>query len=262
MRVIPVIDLLEGQAVHAVRGERENYRPVQSVLCNTPDPMTLALAFRDRLGLNEIYIADLNAIQRSAGMGHRHLIAALAGTRKIKILLDAGISRVADARAWLSRGIHKAVIGAETLRHWTALQEIPAAIDGNRLIFSLDLRSGKILSRCREFAALPPLDAIECLESAGWREIIILELSRVGSGQGIDHALVAEARARFPQLKLLAGGGLFEPAQLPALESLGIDGLLVATALHQGIITAQHLSALGGTREQGRSTPPGGGAFT
>jgi len=223
--------------------------------------MTLASAFRDRLGLNEIYIADLNAIQRSAGISHRHLIAALAATQKIKILLDAGISRVEDARAWLNIGIHKAVIGAETLRHWTALEEIPAAIDGNRLTFSLDIRAGKILSRCPEFAALSPLDAIGCLKSAGWREIIILELSRVGSGQGIDHALVAEARARFPELKLLAGGGLFEPAQLVELESLGIDGLLVATALHQGIITAQHLSALGGTRKQRQGAPPGGGAF-
>ena len=88
MRLIPVIDLLDGQAVHAVIGKREHYRPVKSVLCDTPDPFEVATAFRDRLGLNEIYIADLDAIQGARQVNHREMIAALAGEEDLNIILD------------------------------------------------------------------------------------------------------------------------------------------------------------------------------
>jgi phosphoribosylformimino-5-aminoimidazole carboxamide ribotide isomerase len=244
MRVIPVIDLLDDRVVHAVRGERQNYRPVQSVLCDTPDPIMIARSFRDSLGLNELYIADLNSIQRSGGTGHRQLIAALARHEKLDIILDAGISKIEDALAWLDLGVHKVIVGAETLDSFAAIGHFPSNMDPGRLVFSLDLRSGQILSCCPELAATPPLEALEQLQSAGWQEIILLDLSRVGSEGGVDQAFANEVRVRLPRLNLLVGGGIAGPEQLGELQSIGIAGVLVATALHRGIITAQNLSTI------------------
>jgi phosphoribosylformimino-5-aminoimidazole carboxamide ribotide isomerase len=245
MRLIPVIDLLEGQAVHAIRGERQNYCPVKSVLCDTPDPVMIARAFRDLLGLNEIYLADLNSIQGSHLAGHRHLIKALARSENFNIILDAGISEIADAAAWIDMGIHKVVVGAETLRAFNTLQKLPAAFERDRLVFSLDTRAGKILSPCAELAAMSPIEALDHLRSFGWREVIILDLGRVGTGRGIDRKIVLEAQDKFPDLHLLVGGGLATPEQLVELRNSGIAGVLVATVLHSGIITAQHLSTAG-----------------
>jgi len=242
MRLIPVIDLLDGQVVHAIRGQRKNYRPVKSVLCDIPDPIKLARAFRDRLGLNEIYIADLNAIQGSGRTDHRDQIAALAQSESLNIMLDAGISSLKDIQAWLRLGIHKAVIGAETLNRLAVVREIPARIVPDRIVFSLDLRAGKILSNCPEFAALSPLAALEHLQSAGWKEVILLDLGRVGSGGGVDRTLVNEVRAKHAGLSLLVGGGISNPEQLLELQSLGVAGVLVATALHRGAIAPQHLT--------------------
>jgi hypothetical protein len=62
LRVVPVIDLKEGTAVHTVRGERERYRPVRSVLVGDDgDPHALGRAFRFELGLDELYVAALHA---------------------------------------------------------------------------------------------------------------------------------------------------------------------------------------------------------
>ena len=58
-RVIPVLDLKDGQAVHAVAGQRSHYQPVRSILHPSADPMDLARAFRDMLGLHKLYLADL-----------------------------------------------------------------------------------------------------------------------------------------------------------------------------------------------------------
>lgn len=242
--MIPVIDLMNNQAVHAAAGERKDYKPVQSLLCRSSDPLEIAGAFRDTLGLDEIYVADLDAIRDRHSKRHGDTIGKLVAREKIRVLLDAGISGPESVGRWLDLGIHKAVVGSETLDDWSALRDIPAAFDGSRLVFSLDCRNGKILSKCPELAAMPPAEAFKHLESSGWREIILLDLARVGSGMGIDRSWIVQAQASLPGLTLLAGGGITGPEELKELHSLGISGVLVATALHNGAIGPQHIRAL------------------
>lgn len=239
-----MLDLLNGQTVHAIKGERARYQPIKSVLCNTPDPLAVARAFRDRLGLNEVYIADLNAIQYSGKTIHREVITALALRENLDIILDAGIPNLEDAKAWLDCGVRKVAIGSETLRAWDALQSLPTALEPDRLIFSLDFQSGKILSQCPLLAATPPLQTLNHLYRAGWREVILLDLSRVGSEKGVDYELAAKAQALFPELQLLIGGGISTPEELLELKSAGVSGVLTATALHKGIIDSQFISGL------------------
>jgi phosphoribosylformimino-5-aminoimidazole carboxamide ribotide isomerase len=240
MRLIPVIDLLNNQAVHAVRGKRKHYKPVKSVLCNSSDPLEIAVSFRDKLGLNEIYIADLDALQDSDRTKHRNLIEHLSSREGFRILLDAGISGAGEAQNLLNTGIYRVIIGAETLNSMNALKDIPSSVDPGRLIFSLDCRNGEIISACPELAGLSPINALEHLESSGWREVILLDLARAGSGLGIDCSLIIEAQAGFPELTLLAGGGITGPEELSRLQSLGVGGVLVATAFHNGTIGPQH----------------------
>jgi phosphoribosylformimino-5-aminoimidazole carboxamide ribotide isomerase len=243
MRIIPVIDLLDGHVVHAIKGERQYYQPVKSVLCNSHDPIAIARAFRDQLGLCEIYIADLNAIQNAGRDNHKEVLEILARRERINIILDAGVCDIETARTWFDLGIHKIIIGSETLREWDALHRIPVAIASDRLVFSLDLRAGNILSQCPALAAMEPMEALEHLHSAGWMEIVLLDLKRVGSEAGADDILAAGAHSAFPELRLLIGGGLSNPEQLVELEAKGIAGVLAATAFHRGIIRAEHISA-------------------
>jgi phosphoribosylformimino-5-aminoimidazole carboxamide ribotide isomerase len=241
---------MDGQAVHAIRGEREHYQPVKSILCATSDPLEVARAFHNKLGLDEIYVADLNAIQRSDEIRHREVISELTRKEKMNILLDAGITEVETVRAWLELGIRRIVIGSETLRNVADLEKFPARVDRNRLSFSIDSRDGKTLSRCPDLSAMPPMRILQQLSWSGWLEVIFLNLSRVGSEKGTDRALLAEARAEFPDLSLLVGGGIAGPQEIIELRSMGIAGVLTATALHRGTITAQHLSAATESPEQ------------
>jgi phosphoribosylformimino-5-aminoimidazole carboxamide ribotide isomerase len=244
MRLIPVIDLLNGQAVHAVKGDRSKYLPVRSVLCGKPDPTMIARAFRDILRLNEIYVADLNAIQNTHHMGHRDLIASLARNERVDVILDAGISNVEEALTCFGLGIRKAIIGSETLRDFSCIRKFHDRIDPDRLVFSLDIRAGKVLSRCPELTAMSPVELLSLLQQAGWHEVILLDLDRVGSEEGLDRAFVLKMQTSFPDLNILVGGGMANPEQLVQLRSLGVAGVLLATALHRGIVTARHISEL------------------
>jgi phosphoribosylformimino-5-aminoimidazole carboxamide ribotide isomerase len=244
MRIIPVIDLLDGLVVHAIKGHRQYYQPVKSALCDSQDPAAIARAFRDRLKLSEIYIADLNAIQSAGRSNHKNVIENLVRRERLRIILDAGVSDIENARAWLDLGIHKIVIASETLREWNVLHSFPAAIAGDRLVFSLDLRAGIILSQCPALAAMKPMEALNHLDSSGWQQIILLDLNRVGSEEGADDILATGALSAFPEMQFMVGGGISNPDQLNELHAKGVSGVLIATAFHRGMIRAEHFSSL------------------
>jgi phosphoribosylformimino-5-aminoimidazole carboxamide ribotide isomerase len=241
MRVVGVIDLKDGTAVHAVRGERERYRPVSGVIGGDDgDALALARGLRNELGIEEIYVADLDAIV--GGNGHAALLRALAG--EARLMVDAGVSEPAQARALLDLGAHRVIAGTETLSGPEALDRLLAELPAGALILSVDLRDGRVLSPDGMLAGLPALDAVARLNRPGLREAIVLDLARVGSGAGPDVALIAEIHDAFPDLDLLAGGGVRDVDDLRALDAAGAAGTLVATALHRGVIGPGELAEL------------------
>jgi phosphoribosylformimino-5-aminoimidazole carboxamide ribotide isomerase len=240
MRVIPVIDLKGGVAVHAVRGDRERYRPLRSRIAEDADPVHVTRAVRDRLGLDELYVADLDAI--AGGPGHPDVVTALA--REARVMVDAGAATAAAVERLLALGVARVVIGTESLPGVGAFEELRRELPGAPLVLSLDLRAGRMLSPDAALAGMAPAAALARLADAGAREAVVLDLARVGSGEGPDVALLGELRARVPGVELLAGGGVRDAADLRALAAAGAAGALVATALHGGAIGADELRAL------------------
>ena len=241
MRVIPVIDLKGGAAVHAVRGERERYRPLRSEIVDGSDPVRVARAVREAFGLEELYVADLDAI--GGGHLHRDVVAALAA--EARVMIDAGATDVAAVGLLLELGAAGVVIGTESLTDQAALERLRAELPDAPLVLSLDLRAGQVLSPDPELARLGAPDSLARLERSGVRDTIVLDLARVGSGAGPDVALVSRLHASLPSLELLAGGGVRDVADLRALAAAGAAGALVATALHGGAIGPEQLRALG-----------------
>ena len=238
MRVIPVIDLKGGVAVHGVRGDRERYRPLRSRIAAGSDPLQLAGAVRERFGLDELYVADLDAI--GGGPGSPAVVAALA--RVARVMVDAGAATAPAVARLLELGVAEVVIGTESLPGAEAFQKLRAELPDAPLVLSLDLRGGRLLSPDPALDGLAAADALARLEGA--KEAILLDLMRVGSGAGPDVTLMGELHARFPDTELLAGGGVRDAADLRALAGAGASGALVATALHGGAIGTGDLRAL------------------
>jgi phosphoribosylformimino-5-aminoimidazole carboxamide ribotide isomerase len=241
MRVIPVIDLKRGVAVHAVRGDRERYRPLRSRIAEGSDPVHLTRALRDRFGLDELYVADLDAI--AGGPGSPDVIAALA--REARVMVDAGAAAATAVARLLELGVARVVIGTESLPDAAAFRRLRTELADAPLVLSLDLRGGQVVSPDPALAGASAVEALARLGDAGAREAIVLDLARVGSGEGPDVMLLGELRSRFPDVALLAGGGVRHAGDLRALADAGAAGALVATALHGGAIGPDELRALG-----------------
>jgi len=143
MKVIPVIDVLNGVAVHGVRGERERYQPLKSVLCRSVDPLEIALTF-ESLGFGSLYLADLDAILgKSANFNvYRQIMTETC----LDLMVDAGIADFARPEEVLATEVSKIVVGSETLESLDFLGQAVKAFGEDRVVVSIDLKEGKVYS--------------------------------------------------------------------------------------------------------------------
>jgi phosphoribosylformimino-5-aminoimidazole carboxamide ribotide isomerase len=246
MRVVGVLDLVAGRAVHARGGKRESYQPVPAVAgspIEVGDALALATAYLNRLGVAELYVADLDAILGFPSQdGLITGVAALAAP----LWLDAGVSSGDQARHSLALGAARVVVGLETLPSYEALENVCRAVTGSRVAFSLDLRDGRPILAAKNSEAgpdTPPHEIAARAAAAGVGAVVVLDLARVGGGNGLDVDLIARVRQVTPGLTLLAGGGVRGLDDLRRLADAGCDGALVATALYDGGLTAVAIAA-------------------
>ena len=236
MNVVGVIDLLGGRAVHARGGERSLYLPVAGPNANTRagDPVALARFYLDRLALSTLYVADLDAI-----LGRAPQAAAVRAIAELDaaVWVDAGVRAIGDARAVIAVGAARAIVGLETLPSYAALPEICDAI-GGQVVFSLDLRNGRPLTGGGVDTSETPGAIARRAAAAGVSAVSVLDLALVGTGSGPDVSVFRAVREAVPDIPLLAGGGVGCLDDIERLASAGCDGVLVATALLDGRLSA------------------------
>ena len=251
MKVIPVLDILGDKVVRGVAGRRDEYRPIVTRLTTQAAPLLLAQAFREHFSLNMLYVADLDAILY--GRAHHDLYAQLAADG-FELLVDAGVSDADRAAQLLEGGVAAVVIGLETCPDPEQLRRCCRELGPDRLIFSLDMKEGRPLGDVTLWDTSDPGQiAIAALE-AGVRRLIVLDLAQVGVGGGVGTTdLCRRLFDRYPESRLITGGGVRDRADLESLSRIGIEGVLVASALHDGKLTRADVESVAGDGEMGRS---------
>jgi phosphoribosylformimino-5-aminoimidazole carboxamide ribotide isomerase len=230
MEIIPVIDLKRGTVVHARMGCRERYRPIETPLARTSDPLDVLTGLLSIHPFRTLYIADLDAI---AGTGDNDLsLRTLKQAQpQITFWVDNGIADVASAADWLEQGAGHLVLGSETQTDVTVVEQLSADW---RVVLSLDFRSGALQG--------PP--ALWARTDLWPRRVIVMTLDRVGSDAGPDFERVRAVRSAAAGRALYAAGGIRDATDLAALAADGVAGALVASSLHNGRITAVDLARL------------------
>lgn len=234
--MIPVLDLRGGQAVHARGGLRSEYRPVRSAGCPTADPLGLATAWRDRFGLPAPYVADLDAI---AGGPPDLGFLRRAAAEGLRPWVDAGLRDVGGLDALLDAGAGAVVAATETLSGPDALAGVIRRAGADAVVFGLDLRDGRpVVAPGSAWRSDDPLVLIDRAAEAGARRFLLLDTARVGSGRGVGSlGLVGHLQRRHPGAEVAVGGGVAGPADLEALDALGVRAALVGSALYDGRLT-------------------------
>jgi HisA/HisF family protein len=229
-RLIPVIDLMGGIVVHARAGERARYQPLRSRLADGSEAIQIVCGLLGLHPFDTLYIADLDAIQRRGD--HFPLIERLrARFPGLRLWVDAGFDGLDAARRFLDADLGEIVLGSESQRD---LRLLEALGDERRFVLSLDFKGEERLGPGALFEQ-PDL----------WPgRVIVMTLARVGGAAGPDLARLAAIRHQAPDRRLFAAGGVRGANDLEALVAAGAAGVLLASALHDGRLTARELAAI------------------
>ena len=241
VKVVPVIDVLGGVVVHAIRGKRSKYQPLKSVLCPSTNPFEVAKAFK-KLGFSEIYLADLDGIL--ARHPNFSVLKQIAETTGLSLMVDAGIKEVEEAKKLLNNHVSKVIIGTETMPKMNFVKEAVDTLGKEQIIVSLDLKGEKVLGKLGLGQSGNPLYAFKKILETSVNQIIILDLTRVGSGEGVNMPLL-QKMMKNRGVEIFVGGGVRGMADLKTLEKVGVSGVLIATVLHSGKITWGELKQAG-----------------
>jgi len=228
--IIPVLDLKHGAVVRARAGDRINYHPIVSPLAGDSSPANILHGLRGLAPFRVVYIADLDAI---SGEGdHSEALWRLSEKApEVAFWLDGGFATLAAAERVCRPGIVP-VFGSESLVGADALAAILNALGPERFVLSLDYRGGTFLG--------PP--EIERLVALWPSRLILMTLDRVGSDGGPAIAELQRLRRHAGPRAVFAAGGVRNEADVVELETAGVAGVLVASALHDGRLTPSTLS--------------------
>jgi phosphoribosylformimino-5-aminoimidazole carboxamide ribotide isomerase len=229
-RILPVLDVKGGKVVRGIAGRRDEYQPIVSRVTDSADPGFVLLALSHTFGFSRFYIADLDAIcDRRSRLGDLSLVHPYG----FELDIDAGIRSPEDLRPLLAVPGVRPVIGLKSIGSRDQFEAVLEDVDRERIAFSLDLMNG------RPIAApdwpVSPIDIASIAVEAGIRNLIVLDLAAVGTGEGCPTLpLCRVIRSRWPEVKLITGGGIRDEVDVHRAVDSGVDHVLVASALHDG----------------------------
>jgi phosphoribosylformimino-5-aminoimidazole carboxamide ribotide isomerase len=250
LHIVPVIDLQQGVAVHGVGGQRDAYQPVRSRLVEGADPHDLAVAFA-ALGLTDVYVADLDGIRGQDPDWATLRKIADSGAR---IWLDAGVGDLARAHEVVRFASHSesqsecqsdclaaVIVGLESVADPRQMASLLQCIGPERAVFSLDLKLGEPLAHGAAWQGRTAAEIAAAAWDVGFRRLIVLDLAWVGQAAGVHVGSLCQNLLDSAPWQLVAGGGVRSLGDLQRLASQGCQAALVATALHQGQLSADDL---------------------
>jgi phosphoribosylformimino-5-aminoimidazole carboxamide ribotide isomerase len=226
--IIPVIDLKDGEAVSGKSGNRKTYKPLKTVFHDSSDPIAIVRALKDA-GYKKIYVADLDAIE---GTGcNLQLVESM--NHIIPVMLDSGVNDIKGVKKVFNT-VEKVIIATETLKNLEDLRLIYSTFPKQYIVMSVDVKDGKVLGK---HISADFIDIIKIIGEIRPLEVILLDISRVGTGKGVDHELINSFKDI--ETELILGGGVTYQ-DIKELTRLGVNHFLVGTALHEGIFNHAH----------------------
>lgn len=225
--IIPVLDISNGIAVSGKSGKRETYKPLQTVFNNSANPLEIAKSLKKE-GAERMYIADLDAIENRGN--NFTLIKKINNI--IPVILDSGANNIYRTKKALEV-TDKVIIATETLKDINDLLEVFEKYDKKRIIVSIDIKDDEIFSKHLDISLKELIKKINEIRPL---EVILLDISRVGTEKGVNHALINQF-LRLPT-PLIIGGGITDK-DIIELKKLGLNKFLVGSVLHKGKLSAK-----------------------
>ena len=240
MRIIPAIDLRDGNCVRLYQGDFGKTTHYSS------DPVAIAERFA-QLAVTELHIVDLDGA-RTGKQSNRDIVSAIADASGLTVQLGGGIRSGEDVRTWLATGVGRCVVGSVAIREPATVREWLAEFGSDALVLALDVRisdDGTPMLTTHGWTKDAGVSLWQCVDEFGTeavRHVLCTDVARDGAMAGPNFDLYAEILRRYPDLDLQASGGVRHRDDLARLAGIGVPAAITGRALLDGSITAREVA--------------------
>ncbi len=243
MFVIPAIDLVEGACVRLTRGSFNKKKEYSS------DPVAIAKTWQKE-GAEMLHIIDLDGAR--AGRPENLKIASeIKRQTGLKIQFGGGVRKSADIKKVLDTGIDRVIIGTSAFENkeflFSALDDFK-----KRCLLSIDFDSNGAIFKdgWQTDTGLNVFDFLPDLKDFTMDEVIITNISRDGTLEGVDIGLLDKVLDISPFRLIVAGGvsRIEDIFKLKGMEAKGVAGVIIGKALYEGTIELQEAIRIAGVK--------------
>jgi len=234
IEIIPAIDLIDAKCVRLSQGDYN-----QKIIYNE-NPLEVAKMFEDA-GIKRLHLVDLDGAKAKHIVNYK-VLEAISTRTNLVIDFGGGLKSENDLRiAFLSgasmvTGGSIAVKDRETFLRWIEIY------GSEKIILGADAKDKMIaVSGWQEVSELPILDFIESYTSCGIRKVISTDIARDGMLTGPSIDLYKEIIAKFPDLELIASGGIATMKDIYDLDEMGVPGVITGKAIYEGRIKLEEI---------------------
>ncbi len=234
IELIPAIDLIDGKCVRLTKGDY-----AQKTVYNE-DPLSQALEF-EHLGFHRLHIVDLDGA-KSKHIVNDAVLRSITQNTNLTVDFGGGIKTTEDIEKAFAAGAHMVTVGSIAVTEPERFLGWLKKYGADRIILGADVRDGMVsINGWKEDSAEELMPFLERYVEAGVRNVLCTEISKDGTLAGPATELYRAVMKRFPQLHLIASGGVSCNEDIHQLEANGIPAVVFGKAYYEGKINISEL---------------------
>jgi phosphoribosylformimino-5-aminoimidazole carboxamide ribotide isomerase len=237
MRIIPAIDIIDGKCVRLTQGDYAQKKIYHE------NPLDAARSF-EAAGLTHLHLVDLDGAKHGKVINWEAIESIVKGTA-LNVDFGGGIKTTEEIERLIDLGVCQVNLGSIAVKQPDKITEWLEQFGHKRIILSADVKNEMIsINGWQHDSAISIVTFLRDYIQRGIENVTCTDISTDGMLSGPNLELYKKVLLSFPQLNLIASGGVSTLEDLNELRTIGVDGVIVGKAIYEGIISLEELAKL------------------
>ncbi|MCM8569980.1 1-(5-phosphoribosyl)-5-[(5-phosphoribosylamino)methylideneamino]imidazole-4-carboxamide isomerase [Gramella jeungdoensis] len=234
MRIIPAIDIIEGKCVRLSKGDYDTKKIYNE------NPLEVAKSFEAH-GIEYLHLVDLDGAKSSHIVNYK-ILERIASKTSLKVDFGGGLKSDEDLKVAFESGANQITGGSIAVKNAELFQSWIQKYGSEKIILGADAKDRKIaVSGWLEDSHKEIIPFIQNYEKDGVKYVICTDISKDGMLEGPSFELYEEILSETEDISLIASGGISEFDELPKLDELGCEGVIIGKAIYENRISLKQL---------------------
>ena len=233
IELIPAIDIIDGKCVRLTKGDYD-----QKTVYG--EPLDMALEF-ERIGFNRLHVVDLDGA-KSKHIVNCEVLRRVTTETQLTVDFGGGIKTDEDIEKAFAAGAAMVTVGSIAVTNPDLFMDWLEKYGAEHMILGADVRHGKIsINGWKEDSDEDLLPFLKKYVDAGVKYVLCTEISKDGTLAGPAIDLYRRVMDAYPELHLIASGGVSSIDDIKALDAAGIPAVVFGKAIYEGKINLKEL---------------------